>query len=459
MDHTELLFAGAAGQARRVAAREVSARELVEACLARIERLNPVLNAFRVVLAEQALAEADAADAAVAAGSAGPLAGVPVAIKDDADVAGQLTTVGRRRPARARRARTPRSCAACAPPGAVVVGKTNVPELTIWPFTETLSFGATRNPWDLERTPGGSSGGSGAAVAAALCGVALGSDGAGSIRIPSRFCGLFGIKPQRGRIPSSDGWHGLQRVRAHRPPGRRRRAVPRRHRRRRAGGRLRRRGRHAAGATAGRGVGRGAAGHRHPAGRRPAPRGGGDGGRAARARPRGLRARAGLRHGHGAQPARAVPARRARRRGPASLSGAPGAPLAGVRPHGRHDPGRRCAPRPRGLGRARRPHRPGVRRGRRGPRPGPRRAAVPRRPVPAQLRRGHAAGRRRPRAVLRPVQRHGPARGVGAGGVRRPRAAVSVQLVGRPRDEATLLSLAGQIEEARPWADRRPPVA
>jgi len=92
------------------------------------------------------------------------------------------------------------------------VGKTNVPELEIWPFTETLSFGAARNPWSLDRTPGGSSGGSGAAVAAALCGVALGSDGAGSIRIPSSFCGVFGIKPQRDRIPLApkrDAWHGM----------------------------------------------------------------------------------------------------------------------------------------------------------------------------------------------------------------------------------------------------------
>ena len=87
--------------------------------------------------------------------------------------------------------------------GAVIIGKTNVPELTIWPFTETATWGATRNPWDLQRTPGGSSGGSGAAVAAGLVGAALGSDGAGSIRIPAAWCGLFGLKPQRGRV----SWH------------------------------------------------------------------------------------------------------------------------------------------------------------------------------------------------------------------------------------------------------------
>ena len=96
--------------------------------------------------------------------------------------------------------------------GAIVIGKTHVPELTICPFTESLAFGATRNPWSLDHTPGGSSGGTGAAVAAGMVGVGLGSDGAGSIRIPSAFCGLFGIKPQRDRIslgPKREVWHGL----------------------------------------------------------------------------------------------------------------------------------------------------------------------------------------------------------------------------------------------------------
>ena len=96
--------------------------------------------------------------------------------------------------------------------GAVIVGKTHVPELCIWPFTESLTFGATRNPWDVGRTPGGSSGGSGVAVAAGLAGLALGSDGAGSIRIPSTWCGVYGIKPQRDRVPLAphdDAWNGL----------------------------------------------------------------------------------------------------------------------------------------------------------------------------------------------------------------------------------------------------------
>jgi amidase len=215
MDLAELAFAGAAEQARAIAGRRVSSRELVTACLERIERLNPVLNAFRVVLAERALAEADQADARLGAGDARPLLGVPVAIKDDVDVGGQVTTYGTAahdgRPA-ARDAEVVRRLREA---GAVIVGKTNVPELTIWPFTESLSYGATRNPWSLDHTPGGSSGGSGAAVAAALCGVALGSDGAGSIRIPASFCGAFGLKPQRDRVslePRPGGWHGLNHV-------------------------------------------------------------------------------------------------------------------------------------------------------------------------------------------------------------------------------------------------------
>jgi amidase len=212
VDGADLAYAGAARQARLVRDREISAREVVAATLERIGRVGPALNAFRVVFAERALAEAEQADARRGDGDDGPLLGVPVAVKDDTDVAGEATTRGTSangRPA----SRDSEVVARLRAAGAIVVGKTNVPELTIWPFTETLSYGATRNPWSLDHTPGGSSGGSGAAVASGLCGVALGSDGAGSIRIPSAFCGVFGIKPQRGRIPLGPGrteaWHGL----------------------------------------------------------------------------------------------------------------------------------------------------------------------------------------------------------------------------------------------------------
>src|SRR4051794_39792290 len=213
MDPTDLAYAGAARQAQLVAAGEVSAREVAEATLGRIERLDPQLNAFRVVLGGRALADADAADARRRAGEPGPLLGVPVAIKDSVDVAGVATLFGTVAAEAAPRERDAEVVRRLRAAGAVIVGKTHVPELTMWPFTETASFGATRNPWSLNHTPGGSSGGSGAAVAAGLCGVALGTDGAGSVRIPAAFCGVFGMKPQRGRVPLdpglSDGWHGL----------------------------------------------------------------------------------------------------------------------------------------------------------------------------------------------------------------------------------------------------------
>ena len=212
MDATDLAYAGAAEQARLVREGEVSAREVVEATLERIARVDPQLNAYRVVFAERALAEADQADARSGAGQERPLLGVPVAIKDDADVAGELTCWGGSAHAGPRPVDSD-VVARLREAGAIIIGKTNVPELTIWPFTETVAFGAARNPWNTQLTPGGSSGGSGAAAAAGLCGVALGSDGAGSIRIPAAFNGLFGIKPQRDRISLGpdhhDAWHGL----------------------------------------------------------------------------------------------------------------------------------------------------------------------------------------------------------------------------------------------------------
>jgi amidase len=211
MDATDLAYVGIARQAELIAAGELSSRELVELYLKRIERFDPQLNAFRIVFAERALLEATQADGRRGAGGERPLLGVPIAVKDDLDVAGEATALGTNAhggpvAADAEVVRKLREA------GAIVIGKTNVPELCIWPFTETPTFGVTRNPWDLQRAPGGSSGGSAAAVAAGLIGAALGSDGAGSIRIPSAWCGLFGLKPQRGRIsmaPKAEAWHGM----------------------------------------------------------------------------------------------------------------------------------------------------------------------------------------------------------------------------------------------------------
>ncbi|MPY79447.1 MAG: amidase [Actinophytocola sp.] len=210
MDTQELMYAGLAAQARLVASSEVSSRELTEASLAMISRLNPELNAFRTVLADAALAEATRRDD-VPAAERGPLHGVPIAIKDEIDVEGTVTTFGgaaNRTPASADAEVVRRLRAA----GAVIVGKTAMPEFGQWPFTESSAFGATRNPWDTTRTPGGSSGGTAAAVAAGMVAAALGGDGGGSIRIPSACCGLFGLKPQRGRVstaPHPDLWLAL----------------------------------------------------------------------------------------------------------------------------------------------------------------------------------------------------------------------------------------------------------
>ena len=209
MSDDDLFFAGVTGQARAVATGEVSARELVEGVLTRIRRYDDRLNAFTVVAAEQALAEADERDAQ--RGEHGPLHGVPVAIKAEVDVAGLVTTFGGRgntTPA-GRDAEVVRRLRAA---GAVVVGKTAMPEFGQWPFTESVAHGTTRNPWDTRRSPGGSSGGTAAAVAAGLVPVGIGGDGGGSIRIPSACCGLFGLKPQRGRVtmsPHAHGWWGL----------------------------------------------------------------------------------------------------------------------------------------------------------------------------------------------------------------------------------------------------------
>jgi amidase len=207
VDPVDLAFSGLARQAELVRDGEVSSRELTELYLERIARLDPLVRAYRVVLAEEALAAADAADRRRGP-DAPALNGVPMAIKDDTDVAGQLTTygsLGHGGPA----PRDSEIVARLRAAGTVVLGMTHVPELQALAATESLAFGATHNPWDLTRTPGGSSGGSGAAVAAGLAAAALGTDGAGSIRIPAACCGLFGLKPQFGRIPVKDSWHGL----------------------------------------------------------------------------------------------------------------------------------------------------------------------------------------------------------------------------------------------------------
>ncbi len=205
MTEEDLAFAGVARQAELVRRGEVSSRELVELALRRIEALDGELNAFGAVYAERALERADERPS-------GPLGGVPIAVKDELDIAGEVTSRGTgaiRTPAGADCEAVRRLRAA----GAVIIGKTTMPELGLWPFTESITWGVTRNPWNPDRTPGGSSGGSAAAVAAGLVPAALGADGAGSIRIPAACTGLFGLKPHTGRVPRAphdeDGTHWI----------------------------------------------------------------------------------------------------------------------------------------------------------------------------------------------------------------------------------------------------------
>jgi len=214
MDAIDLAFAGIAAQAQMLRDREITSVRLVELYLDRIERIDPGLNAFRDVFVSSAIAAAARADERIAARDVGPLLGVPVAVKDELDIAGKVTRHGTAAyddTATANAVHVQRLLDA----GAVLLGTTNLPELAIFGFTESRTSGDTRNPWDPERTPGGSSGGSAAAVAAGLVGAASASDGAGSIRIPAALNGLVGLLPQRGRIslmPEAEHWFGMSRT-------------------------------------------------------------------------------------------------------------------------------------------------------------------------------------------------------------------------------------------------------
>lgn len=202
---------GLAEQAAMLAAGEVSSRELVQTSLERATAAQPRLNAFRVICAEEALAEAGGADRCLADGNRAPLLGVPVAIKDDVDLAGHTTPFGCDGEHRLA-LRDSESVRRLRQAGAIVIGKTHAPEVGQWHFTETPAHGVTRNPWHTDHTPGGSSGGAAAAVAAGLVSAAIGSDGAGSIRIPAAWTGLVGLKPQRGRVstsPDPEAFNGL----------------------------------------------------------------------------------------------------------------------------------------------------------------------------------------------------------------------------------------------------------
>jgi fatty acid amide hydrolase len=198
---------GAAEIAHRVASGELSARDVVEACISRIERVNGRLNALAVPLFEQARAAAAAADATRDRGDAlGPLHGVPVTIKEMFDTAGSATTAGLAgRAAQVADADSP-LVDRLRRAGAIVLGKTNVPQFGMLCETDNPVYGRTNNPWDLGRSPGGSSGGEAALIAAGGSPLGLGSDLGGSIRLPCHCCGIHGLKPTGGRLTMRGHW-------------------------------------------------------------------------------------------------------------------------------------------------------------------------------------------------------------------------------------------------------------
>ena len=207
MNAAEYMSHDAVGLAGLIARREASPQEVMESALERLVEVNPKINAVTLDLGAAALAQ-------VATGAPeGPLGGVPFLLKDlAAQLAGTTTTGGSRilsdKPAAVDSALVAKFKAA----GLVIAGKTNTPEFGLEPVTEPARFGPTRNPWNLERTSGGSSGGAAAAVAAGIVPAAHASDGGGSIRIPASACGLFGLKPSRGRVsfaPADEGWGGF----------------------------------------------------------------------------------------------------------------------------------------------------------------------------------------------------------------------------------------------------------
>ena len=207
MNETDICFLSAFDLAAQIRQRELSPLEVTRAVLDRIDQLNPRLNAFCTRLDAEALASARRAEAQVLSGEqTGPLHGVPVSVKDNIYVSGTRTTFGslllKDEVTRFDAPLIERLRAA----GAILIGRTNSPEFGWKGVTDNRIFGITRNPWNLECTPGGSSGGGSAAVAAGLGPVGIGTDGGGSLRIPASFCGLVGHKPSLGRVPT---WPGV----------------------------------------------------------------------------------------------------------------------------------------------------------------------------------------------------------------------------------------------------------
>jgi amidase len=198
----ELVYASVTSLARAIREKQVSSQEVVGAYIHRIEAVNPQLNAVVQLTADTALTQAKQADAALARGeSKGPLQGIPITIKDSFDTAGVISTAGTKGRASYVPQQDATAVARMRAAGAIVLGKTNLPELSLAYESNNLIYGRTNNPYDLSRTPGGSSGGESAIITAGGSPLGLGTDGFGSIRIPAHFCGITGLKPTSGRIP------------------------------------------------------------------------------------------------------------------------------------------------------------------------------------------------------------------------------------------------------------------
>jgi aspartyl-tRNA(Asn)/glutamyl-tRNA(Gln) amidotransferase subunit A len=211
MDATELCYMPATEMAAAIKAKKLSPVEVVDAVLARIDRLNPTLNAYCTVTHDAARAAAKAAEAAVMRGDdTGILHGVPVSIKDLIMTKGVRTTWGSKMFEQFVPEEDAPVVERLKGAGAIVLGKTNTPEFGFKGVTDNPVFGPTRNPWSLVHTPGGSSGGGAAAVAAGLGPLAVGTDGGGSIRIPCSCCGLIGLKPTLGRVAAAPTYGGLE---------------------------------------------------------------------------------------------------------------------------------------------------------------------------------------------------------------------------------------------------------
>ena len=200
----KLMYASATALAQAIRAKEVSSEEVIDAYLQRIEEVNPKLNAIVQLTANAARVQAREADAALARGHIkGPLHGVPMTIKDNIQTAGVICTAGTKGRASFVPIRDDTVVARVRAAGAIILGKTNLPELGLSLETDNLVYGRTNNPYDLSRSPGGSSGGEAAIIAAGGSPLGLGNDAGGSIRLPSHFCGIAGIKPTTGRVPKT----------------------------------------------------------------------------------------------------------------------------------------------------------------------------------------------------------------------------------------------------------------